>query len=63
MEDQPPSSPGTCRVTAFFVRPASRTNMVSSIPSGPVMFSLTTTSRVVPATASTTRPSQSVLIP
>ena len=36
---------------------------MSSIPSGPVTPSLMTTSSVVPATASTTRPSQSVLIP
>ena len=36
---------------------------MSSIPSGPVMFSLITTSSPWPATASMTLPSQSVLMP
>jgi hypothetical protein len=44
-------------------RPLVMMNSVLSMPNGPVMPSFTATSRVTPLAASTTLPSQSVLIP
>ena len=58
-----PLSSLTWTVTAFAFWRSFMANDVSPMPSGPVIPSLTTTSSVVPATASTTRLSQSVLIP
>ena len=62
-EPQAPSSPCTWTMTTLSCRAASRANIVSLMPSGVVMLSRITTSRVVPATDSTTFPSQSVLMP